>query len=497
MNILEMKNISKDFGGTKALTEVDFSVAKGEIHALLGENGAGKSTLMNILAGVILSDTGSIEFDETDVINPNIKHMEKLGIAFVHQELNVVNDLTVSENIFLHREVTGITGLKKKKMIEHTRDLFNELGVDIDPTVEVVTLTTAQKQLLEICRALYTDAKLLILDEPTTALSNDEIAHLFEILRKLKSDGKTFIFISHKMPEILEICDRYTVLRNGFLVQSGEIADTNPREITSFMVGEEYAYSDVYEKHELGDTILELNGLSGQGFADVDLGLKKGEVVAFTGLAGSGASEVLQTMFGVLPVLGGSINIQGKDVRGSIHSFMKNHIGMLATNRKENSVIPDMTVLENTYVAEHTLSRRKPFISKKSEIVKYGGLKSMLDIKATSYDDPITSLSGGNQQKVFFARWLDTQAEILLFDNPTQGVDVGAKEEIYKLIMQFASEGKTIIINTLEIPEIKKVSDRCVVFYEGRIVKIFDHDEINERDVMLYSTNAADTKEER
>jgi ribose transport system ATP-binding protein len=408
----------------------------------------------------------------------------------------VVNDLTVSENIFLNRELTGITGLKKKKMIAQTRKLFGDLGVNIDPTVEVSTLTTAQKQLLEICRALHTDAKLLILDEPTTALSNDEISHLFEILKKLKSEGKTFIFISHKMPEIFEICDRYTVLRNGFLVRSGEIADTNPREITSLMVGEEYAYNDVYEKHELGDTILELNGLKGHGFTDVDLKLRKGEVVAFTGLAGSGASEVLQTMFGASPCLGGYINIHGNSVHGAIHPFMKNRVGMLATNRKENSVIPDMTVLENTYVAEHTLSRRKPFISKKREGVKYDNLKSMLGIKAASRDDPITSLSGGNQQKIFFARWLNTQADILLFDNPTQGVDVGAKEEIYKLIMQFAFEGKTIIINTLEIPEIKKVSDRCVVFYEGRIVKIFNHDEINERDVMLYSTNAADTKEE-
>ncbi|MDR2611199.1 MAG: sugar ABC transporter ATP-binding protein [Clostridiales Family XIII bacterium] len=492
MNILEMKNISKDFGGTKALSDVDFSVETGEIHALLGENGAGKSTLMNILAGVLFMDSGSIIFDGESCPNPTIKQMERLGIAFVHQELNVVNDLTVSENIFLNREIVGrLRGLKKKEMTEQAMRLFEDLGVDIDPAAEVSTLTTAQKQLLEICRALYTDAKLLILDEPTTALSNDEITHLFKILRKLKSEGKTFIFISHKMPEIFEICDRYTVLRNGMLVQAGMIAETNPREVTSMMVGEEYAYNDVYEEHDLGDTILELRDFSGQGFESVDLSLRKGEVVAFTGLAGSGASEVLQAMFGALPTLGGSVEIHGKDVRGNIHAFMKNHVGMLATNRKENSVVPDMSVLENTYIAEHTLSRKRPMIHKKREVVKYNGLKSMLGIKAASHDDPITSLSGGNQQKIFLARWLNTQADILLFDNPTQGVDVGAKEEIYKLIMQFASEGKTIIINTLEIPEIKKVSDRCVVFYEGRILKIFSHDEINERDVMLYSTNAA------
>jgi ribose transport system ATP-binding protein len=496
MNILEMKNVSKDFGGTKALTDVDLCVKQGEIHALLGENGAGKSTLMNILAGIIQMDTGSIVFDGENCYNPSIKRMEKLGVAFVHQELNVVNDLTVSENIFLNREITGkLHGLKKKEMIKQTEKSFKNLGVNIDPTVEVGELSTAQKQLLEICRALHTDAKLLILDEPTTALSNDEITHLFGILKKLKAEGKTFIFISHKMPEIFEICDRYTVLRNGAFVQQGNISETTPGNITSMMVGEEYAYSDIYEEHKLGDVILELDGFSGQGFRSVDLKLKKGEVVAFTGLAGSGASEVLQTMFGVLPIHGGEIKIRDRSVRGNIHSFMKNHIGMLATNRKENSVIPDMTVLENMYVAEQTLSRKRPLINKKKETEKYEGFKTMLGIKAATYDDPVTSLSGGNQQKIFFARWLNTQAEILLFDNPTQGVDVGAKEEIYKLIMQFASEGKSIIINTLEIPEIKKVSDRCVVFYDGKIVKIFDHKEINERDVMLYSTNAVESKE--
>jgi ribose transport system ATP-binding protein len=486
-----MTNISKTFGGTKALNNVDFTVEEGEIHALLGENGAGKSTLMNILAGVIPVETGTINFNGTLYNSPTIKQMEKAGIAFVHQELNVVNDLTVSENIFLNREVTGrFGGLKKKEMIAATKQLFNDLGVDIDPNEMVSSLKTSQKQLLEICRALHTDAKLLILDEPTTALSNDEISHLFEILRSLKNAGKTFIFISHKMPEIFEISDRYTVLRNGELVGSGKISEITPHDVTCLMVGEQYADKDVYVSHELGDVVLELNGYSGNGFKNVNLSIKKGEIVAFTGLAGSGASEVLQTMFGSLPCMGGSITIRGKRVHGQIHTFMKNKVGMLATNRKENSVIPDMTVLENTYVAEHTLSRNKPFINKKEEVKKYDGLKEMLGIKASSPHDPVTSLSGGNQQKVFLARWLNTDAEILLFDNPTQGVDVGAKEEIYKLILEFAMAGKTVIINTLEIPEIKKVSDRCVVFYSGEIVKIFDHDAINEKDVMLYSTNA-------
>jgi ribose transport system ATP-binding protein len=491
MAILEMKNISKTFGGTKALVNVSLTVESGEIHALLGENGAGKSTLMNILAGVLPSDGGSVVFDGQDFSNPSIKQMEKAGLAFVHQELNVVNDLTVAENIFLNRELRSKLGvLKRRQMLEKTQELFEELGVEIDPGAMVDTLTTAQKQLLEICRALYTDAKLLILDEPTTALGNDEISHLFSILRSLKAAGKSFVFISHKMPEIFEISDAYTVLRNGELVQSGRIADTNPRAVTSLMVGEEYADKEVYTQHNLGDVVLQLTDYTGLGFENVNLSFRKGEVVAFTGLAGSGASEVLQTMFGVLPHLGGSLDIKGKPVRGHIHAFMKNRVGMLPTNRKENSVIPDMTVLENTYIAEHCLSRKKPVISRKAELKRYEALREMLGIKAESPDDPINSLSGGNQQKVFVARWLNTEAEVLLLDNPTQGVDVGAKEEIYGLILDLARQGKTIIINTLEIPEIQKVSDRCLVLYSGRVVKTFSHGEINERDVMLYSTNA-------
>ena len=259
------------------------------------------------------------------------------------------------------------------------------------------------------------------------------------------------------------------------------------------MIGQEYADKDVYQERELGDVVIRLDKLTGHGFRDVDLEIRKGEIVAFTGLAGSGASEVLQTMFGVLPIESGTLEIHGKPISGSIAHFMRHQVAMLPSNRKENSVIPDMTILENCQIAEHTLSFLKPVIHHKEEEGKYNALKQMLHIKADSSADPINSLSGGNQQKVFLARWLNTNADILIFDNPTQGVDVGAKAEIYQLILQFAQEGKTVIINTLEIPEIKKVSDRCVVLYDGAVAKIFSHDEINEQDVMMYSTNAVAT----
>jgi ribose transport system ATP-binding protein len=496
MSILEMKHISKAFGGAKALIDVHLKVEQGEIHALLGENGAGKSTLMNILTGVIPMDNGDIRFEGNKYPHPTILQMEEVGIVFVHQELNVVNDLTVYENIFLNRELKNKLGLlDKKKMISDTQTLFENLGVKIDPSVMVSELKTSEKQLLEICRALHADAKLLILDEPTTALSTQEVDHLFEILTRLRDEGKSFVFISHKMPEIFQISQRYTVLRNGEYISSGMISETTPHQIASDMVGEQYVDENLYVGRPLGDTILEMTELNGHGFSDVNLSIKKGEIVAFTGLAGSGAGELMQTMFGVLPTVSGSVKVKGKKIHGNISSFMRNGVAMLPSNRKEKSVLPDLNILENTYAAEHSLSRNKPIIFKKSEIKKYLALKDLLWIKAENHFDPISSLSGGNQQKVFLARWLNTEADVLLFDNPTQGVDVGAKAEIYKLILEFARNGKTVLINTLEIPEIKKVSDRCCVFFEGKIVKVLPHEQINEHDVMLYSTNAINAEE--
>ncbi len=496
MELLEMKNIYKAFGENKVLKGVSLEVGEGEVHALLGENGAGKSTLMNILTGVIPFDSGEIYFNGKKYDEPTIEMMEKAGIAFVHQELDVINDLTVADNIFLNREIkkAGIL-LNTKEMVNRTSKLFSDLGVSINPNAMVSELKTAEKQLLEICRALYIDAKLLILDEPTTALSNDEIDHLFSIITNLKKQGKSFIFISHKMPEIFTISDRYTVFRNGEMISSGNIKDTTPQQVTSDMVGAKYVDEDLYVPRQLGDVVLELRNATGVGFENVDLKVRKGEVIAFTGLAGCGASELMNTIFGAEYLDSGSIIVNGKSISGSINNHMKNSIALLPANRRENSVISDLTILENYAVAEQSITGIKPFIDRKKDIKNYNTDKEKINIKAESYDLGIDSLSGGNKQKVFIGRWLNTGANIILFDNPTQGVDVGAKAEIYKLILDFANEGKTIIINTLEIPEIKKVADRCVVFYEGKIIKEFTHAEVNEHDVMLYSTNAINEKE--
>ena len=489
--ILEMNHISKSFGGAKALSDVHFEMEEGEVHALLGENGAGKSTLMNILSGVITADSGKIIFLGKEYTAPTIKEMEEAGLAFVHQELNVINDLSVADNIFLRNEIRNRFGLiNEKEQIKKTRELFESLGVDMNPSEMVSNLKTSEKQLLEICKALYSDARLLILDEPTTALSNDEIEHLFSILRRLKKAGKSFVFISHKMPEIFSIADRYTVFRNGQYISSGRIADVDAQKLTSDMVGVNYVDADYYEPRELGEEILRLHNYSGHGFNKINLSVRRGEVLAFTGLAGSGASELMQTMFGVLPNEGGYIEVNGTKITGKIGKFMKSKISMLPANRKENSVIPDLSILENFYTSEHVLSKKKQFINEKAELEKYQIQKEKLKIKAENSSLGIASLSGGNQQKVFLARWLNTGAEVLLFDNPTQGVDVGAKSEIYRLILEFAKQGQTVIINTLEIPEVQKVADRCVVFYEGEIAAILDHKDVTEQVVMAYSTGA-------
>ncbi len=492
MSLLEMKNIKKSFSGVPVLKGVDLTVEKGEIHALLGENGAGKSTLMNIVTGTIDFDDGSINFDGEVLKNITVKRSEEKGIAFVHQELNLFNDLRVFENIYINKELTNSFGkLKKKEMIRNSEKLFEELGVNIDPTEMVENLKMGEKQLLEISKALFFDAKLLILDEPTTSLTNEEVEHLFKIVKDLKKKGISFIFISHKMPEIFEYCDAYTVFRNGEYVGSGKIADTNPAEVTKLMVGHASNSGELYRERKSGEEVLKLENLSGKGFRNINMSVKKGEIVGLTGLQGSGSSELLQSLFGVSPITSGGIKVKGQEYKNlTTHKSMKAGIGLLPANRKENSVIPDMTIVENMYLAEQVLSAGHFNINKKKEKENYNNYKQQINIKAESPDDGILSLSGGNQQKVFMARWLNTGADILLFDNPTQGIDVGAKEEIYKLILKLSESGKTILVNTLEIPELQKVADRCVIFYNGEIIKTLAHDEIEEHTVMMYSTNS-------
>lgn len=493
MELLNMSGIYKAFSGVSVLSGVELHVNVGEIHALLGENGAGKSTLMNILSGSYTADAGTVTFDGADITGSSIKQIEDAGIAFVHQELNLFNDLLAYENIFLGAEETTPWGsLKKRDMANKAAELFERLGVDIDPYALVDDLKPSEKQLLEISRALFRNAKLLILDEPTASLNTDEVEHMFQIVRGLRDKGTSFIFISHKMPEIFELCDTYTVLRNGKFIANGNISDTTPREVTNLLVGAALSDRDAYEPRELGEEMLRVEHFSGEGFADVTFTARRGQIIGLTGLKGCGSSELMQGLFGIYHPSGGNVEVCGKKLHGgSIHEAMGAGIAMLPADRKENSVIPDMSLLENMYLSEHVLSARSFPINTKRENERFEKYGKLLNIKANSSADNINSLSGGNQQKVFLARWLNTDAQVLLLDNPTQGIDVGAKSEIYHLILDLARKGKTVIINTLEIPELREVADVCYVLYEGRVVKELTHDEINEQTVMLYSTNSA------
>lgn len=493
MELLNMSGIYKAFSGVSVLSGVELHVNVGEIHALLGENGAGKSTLMNILSGSYTADAGTVTFDGADITGSSIKQIEDAGIAFVHQELNLFNDLLAYENIFLGAEETTPWGsLKKRDMANKAAELFERLGVDIDPYALVDDLKPSEKQLLEISRALFRNAKLLILDEPTASLNTDEVEHMFQIVRGLRDKGTSFIFISHKMPEIFDLCDTYTVLRNGKFIANGNIADTTPREVTNLLVGAALSDRDAYEPRELGEEMLRVEHFSGEGFADVTFTARRGQIIGLTGLKGCGSSELMQGLFGIHHPSGGNVEMCGKKLHGgSIHEAMGAGIAMLPADRKENSVIPDMSLLENMYLSEHVLSARSFAINTKRENEHFEKYGKLLNIKANSSADNINSLSGGNQQKVFLARWLNTDAQVLLLDNPTQGIDVGAKSEIYHLILDLARKGKTVIINTLEIPELREVADVCYVLYEGRVVKELAHDEINEQTVMLYSTNSA------
>lgn len=493
MELLNMSGIYKAFSGVSVLSGVELHVNVGEIHALLGENGAGKSTLMNILSGSYTADAGTVTFDGADITGSSIKQIEDAGIAFVHQELNLFNDLLAYENIFLGAEETTPWGsLKKRDMANKAAELFERLGVDIDPYALVDDLKPSEKQLLEISRALFRNAKLLILDEPTASLNTDEVEHMFQIVRGLRDKGTSFIFISHKMPEIFELCDTYTVLRNGKFIANGNVADTTPREVTNLLVGAALSDRDAYEPRELGEEMLRVEHFSGEGFTDVTFTARRGQIIGLTGLKGCGSSELMQGLFGIHHPSGGNVEVRGKKLHGgSIHEAMGAGIAMLPADRKENSVIPDMSLLENMYLSEHVLSARSFAINTKHENERFEKYGKLLNIKANSSADNINSLSGGNQQKVFLARWLNTDAQVLLLDNPTQGIDVGAKSEIYHLILDLARKGKTVIINTLEIPELREVADVCYVLYEGRVVKELAHDEINEQTVMLYSTNSA------
>ncbi|WP_203248895.1 sugar ABC transporter ATP-binding protein [Sporosarcina beigongshangi] len=492
-SLLTMNHIEKSFQDVQVLKGVSLQVEQGEIHALLGENGAGKSTLMNILGGVHQPDNGVIEIngDKVKMINPRMS--QQLGISFIHQELNVVADLKVYENMFLGSELCSPLGfLKVEEMCKQTREIIAKLGVHINPKEYVRNLDTSYKQLIEISKALLHKSKLIIMDEPTSALADHEIERLFSLMKSLKDSGVSIIYISHKLKEIQQICDRYTVLRDGEVVGSGYIKGESLDTITKLMVGKSVSEDRFTQAHTLGPILVEVNNLSsGRLFKNINFQVRKGEIVGFTGLAGDGRTELFESIFGYRKKYTGEIKINNQRVKINHPSkAVEAGLGFVPKDRKENAIIKDLSVLHNMSLSSMGHFEKSGFIQEKREQQKFQSYKQQLNIKVHNPKITIDKLSGGNQQKVIIAKWLEVNAEILIFDNPTQGIDIGAKREIYQHIVSLAEQGKGIIILSSEVPEILKICHHVHVMYQGEITARFKGEETSEDQIMSYATGS-------
>ena len=489
---LEMKGISKVFGQAYALQGVDLTVGEGEIHALLGENGAGKSTLMNILGGVLSATEGEIFLDGEKVSFTSAKQSQNAGIRFVHQELNMFNDLRIYENMYIGEEITRFGILDRKAMIEKTSETLKNIGIDFDPRTYIKDLDTARKQQLEIAKAVHNECKILILDEPTSALTDREINILFEIMRSLKAKGVSIIFITHKLPEVMAVCDRYTILRDGHFITSGNIGEISEGEISTLMVGRDLRQVNVDKAPVKEDPYLVVDHLTVDRYVkDVSFHVNRGEVLVMTGLLGDGRGELAEAISGSRSITSGTVTKGGKKVvYHGVASVMRQGIGMVQRNRKERSILPNMSILDNMITGRLITRHKGPFLSVAEKYRVFNRNQPVTKIKVGNPKDPITSLSGGNQQKVIFSRCLETESDVLLLDNPTQGVDVGAKAEFYKLINEMAAAGKSIIVFTNEYPELYQVADRVLVMYQGSIVAELTRDELTPDKVMYYSTGS-------
>ena len=490
---LKIRGISKSFGAGNVLDAVDFEINGGEICALLGENGAGKSTLMNIVGGILNADSGEILLDGKKVSFSSPVESQNAGIAFIHQELNLINDLTVYENMFLGNFPKSGPFINRKLMIKKTEELFEKLGIGISPTETVSELDASYKQMVEIARALLTDASVIIMDEPTASLTGAEIERVFTIMRTLRERGIAMIFISHKLDEVMQICDRYTVLRNGKAVNSGNVCDVSAEKLASFMVGHELNIEADSSPSEYGREMLRLESLSdGKNFENISFSLRSGEVLGVTGLLGDKRSEIFGTVFGIYGgKYTGKIVLDGKEIHPSApYEGLREGIAYLPKNRKENAIIADMSILDNGTVVTLKQYCRLGFLSKAKQKKVLDLKADELKIKMSSADNLITTLSGGNQQKVVLAKWLISDPKVLILDNPTQGVDVGAKEEIYSIIKDLAASGIAVVVLSSEGQEIMRICDRAIILRHGQIAAEVCGDEMNEKNMMIYATGA-------
>lgn len=489
--IIEMKNIRKSFASNDVLKDVSFTIKGGDICALLGENGAGKSTLMNILGGVYPLDSGSININGKKVVFSNPAQSQKAGIAFIHQELNLINDLPIYENMFLGREIKTKWGsLDLEKMHQETEKIFRQMNVNLDPKTMVRDLDASYKQIVEICRAMMANASIIIMDEPTTSLTDPEIERVFNMMKMLRDHDVGIIFISHKLKEVIQVCSRYAVLRDGSLVAEGNVADVTTSGLARFMVGYDVRTEPLLREKKPGNEILRVEGLtSNHAFRDIHFSINAGEIVGFTGLLGDGRSELFQAIFGADKISSGNIFLEGKEVKmKSTTKAIEEGIAYLPRNRKENAIIKDMNIIENASIATWPRFSRHGIINAKKHQETFEEQRTALKLKMGRLTDSITSLSGGNQQKVVLAKWLAVGPKILILDNPTQGVDVGAKEDIYDIVLQLADENIAVVVLSSEAHEIIRICDRAFVMYHGAIQGEVAGESMNEHNIMSLAT---------
>lgn len=487
---IEMTAISKSFGSNKVLEKIDLVLHSGQVHALMGENGAGKSTLMNILTGLFPASSGTIVIDGVEKQFSNPQEAEAFGISFIHQEMNTWPDMTVLDNLFLGREIKGTFGLlDQKAMKEKAKRAFDRLGISIPLDLPIGSLSVGQQQMIEIAKSLLSEVSLLVMDEPTAALTDRETESLFQMIASLKKEGVGIVYISHRMEEIFRVTDLITVMRDGIVVDTKPTAETNPAELVKKMVGRDI--DDYYpaKAAELGELVFEVENLSGECFKDISFQVRRGEILGFSGLMGAGRTEVMRAIFGLDKRTAGRIRLNGQDIQVTNPAqAIRAGIGFLTEDRKEEGLILDFSIKDNMTLPSHKDFSKNGFFDDKTSRDFVQKMIDRLRIKSGRPEMVVGNLSGGNQQKVVLAKWIGIAPKVLILDEPTRGVDVGAKREIYQLMNELADRGVPIVLVSSDLPEVLGVSDRIVVMHEGRITGELSRGEATQEKVMQLAT---------
>lgn len=490
-DFLEMRNIVKRFPGVLALDNVSLSVKKGEVHALLGENGSGKSTLMKILSGAYSKDSGEIIIDGEPVTINSSQDSQQLGISIVYQELNLIEQLTVAENVFMGKQTMGNKRkVDWKAMYEESQKMLDEFEINIDSHLLIRDLGVAQKQMVEIIKALTNNAQVLVLDEPTAPLTNHEIEMLFKTIEKLKAKGVAIIYISHRLEEIMRICDRITIIRDGLNICQLNVSETNTEEIIRYMVGREITEKYPKVKAKIGEEVLRVEHIrAGKAVQDVSFSVRSGEVLGIAGLVGAGRTETMHAIFGMSAKDGGKIFIEGKEVEiNQPIDAIRAGIGFATEDRKGEGLVLPMSVGQNITLSSLEKVSGPSGINLKKERDTFIDYIDKLNIKTPSYMQLARNLSGGNQQKVVLAKWLLNKAKVIILDEPTRGIDVGAKVEVYNIINDLVKQGVAVIMISSELPEVLGMSDRVVVMCQGRVTGVCDNDELTQEVLMSFAT---------